>query len=115
MNLLEKLYDHLQTHEFLKLAKIEAVHRFYYDHCFDPYTLRPYNTNEFDIISNLHQTLHCENPDWRYNLKRKLIRYDAWEPTNALIIDAKSKNLFILDAKYEILEAANKANKQMVP
>ena len=36
--LTERFYLHLQKHETLQLAIVEAVHRFFYDNCFDTKT-----------------------------------------------------------------------------
>lgn len=86
---LSKLDKFMQGHELLQLAKIEAVHRYLFDHCFHEYTGKLLDTPEAKYIFDLYQTLHCEVPDWRYRLKKKLERYHGWEKTNALHKDSK--------------------------
>lgn len=86
---LNKLDKFLQGHELLQLAKIEAVHRYLFDNCFHEVTGKLLNTPEAKFIFNLYQTLHNENPDWRFKLKKKMERYHGWEKTNALHVDSK--------------------------
>jgi len=105
--------EFLKTHETFQLALIEAVHRYYYDKCFTSGKEGRFKDNdESKIISALHQTLHCANPNWRYRLKKKLERYDAWEDTTALIIDSKPKKFFSIDILANILTLSPQTQTQ---
>lgn len=76
----------LQKNEGVRLALTEAVHRFYNDYCFSPYTERPYEGEAYETISHLHDCLTAENPDWRSRLKHIADRYaDAGKATQAFV------------------------------
>lgn len=83
---LDDLIDYIRDNEIVNAAITEAVHRFYYDHCFSPYTERPYNTPDVKAISKIHDILSAKNAGWRFTIKKRFERYHGWEPTNALHI-----------------------------
>ncbi len=95
--------DFLKGHEFFQLALIEAVHRYYHDLCFSGgENSRPKDTELCRNFSDIQQNLTCLTPDWRYRLKKKLERYDAWEPTKALVKDAKPNTQLQISFDVEI-------------
>lgn len=83
----EDFKNYLWRNEMVRLAITEATHRFYYDQCFNPYFLRPFETNDVKRISKLHSILSTRYAGWRYKMKKKLERYHGWEDTTALNID----------------------------
>lgn len=69
------LIEYVENSETVKAAIAEAVHRFYFDYCFNPYTERPYEGEAFKTISDIHSTIWCEMPDWRQRLRNSVQRY----------------------------------------
>lgn len=86
---LDDLINFLKNDEIVNAAVTEAVHRFYNDHCFSPYTERPWNTPDVKAISKIHTILSCKNAGWRFIIKKRFERYHGWEATNALHISCK--------------------------
>lgn len=86
---LEDLIEYIRNSDIVNAAVTEAVHRFYNDHCFSPYTERPYETPDVKAISKIHDILSCKNAGWRLVIKKRFERYHGWEPTNALHITCK--------------------------
>lgn len=86
---LADLEQYIQESETVKAAVTEAVHRFYYDKCFSPYTERPYETLDVKAISKIHNIFSAKYAGWRHTIKKAFERYHGWEPTNALHIDCK--------------------------
>ena len=101
--LTERFYLHLQKHETLQLAIVEAVQRFFYDNCFDTKTGKMLDSDEARAISNLYQTLSCARPSWRHSLKKRMERYDGNAPTTALVKDAKPKEIARLQIDFKIM------------
>lgn len=93
--------DFLEQHETFQAAIIEAVHRYFYDHCFNPYTDKLANDKEAELFFDIHQTMHNLMPDWRLRLKKNTERYLAWEKTNALNIGGRPKRDLIIKLKQQ--------------
>ena len=105
--ILQGLNDYLSADETFQCALTEAVHRYYHDKCFtNGEGSRPKNTEEYTYISNLHQTLSCLHPNWRFKLKKRLERYHGWEDTTAIIRDAKPKE--IINTQVRLFQISNK-------
>lgn len=79
---LNHLLEYLNQDEGIKAAVVNAVHRFYYDYCFSPYTERPYNTEACRQISTIHTNLQLKNPMWRITLNKLgyMVNYNSCEP-----------------------------------
>lgn len=67
---LNHLLQYLSEDVGVKAAIVNAVHRFYYDYCFSPYTERPYDNDECKKISRIHTNLILANPMWRIELNK---------------------------------------------
>lgn len=106
--LLEAFIKHLQEYPLLQAAYTEAVHRFYFDTCFSPYSDRPYDTEECKLISNLLQTLSCQNAGWRHTLSKGIERYKGGEVTTALFIESKPKEIINLEITHKIVKQMRK-------
>lgn len=86
---LADLEAHILNDATVNAAITQAVHRFYYDKCFSPYTERPYDTSEVKVISKIMAILSTKNAGWRNRLRKTADRYHGWEPTNALSLACK--------------------------
>lgn len=81
---LDDLVEYIKNSDIVNAAVTEAVHRFYNDHCFSPYSERPWQTPDVKAISKIHDILSCKNAGWRFIIKKRFDRYHGWEPTKAL-------------------------------
>lgn len=95
------LNEFLNSHETFQLALIEGVHRYFYDNYFDVYTGKMFDADEAKYYFDLLQSMYCQRPGWRYELKKKLERYHGWEPTTAIYIEGKPKRDFQININIE--------------
>ncbi|SRR5712692_2208989 len=87
---ISELEQYIQESEIVKCAVTAAVHRFYYDRCFNPYTERPFDTPETKVINRIHNYLSCKYAGWRFKIRKHLERYSGGtEDTNALHTSCK--------------------------
>lgn len=92
----------MQKHEFLQLATIEAMHRFYHDQCFDPKTGKQLDTEEAMEIISVYRNMVCLRPSWRYLLKKKAERYFGTGMTISMEIECRPKGNMILVTEHSI-------------
>lgn len=86
-----KLEEYLESSEFIQLAILAAIHRYFYDECFDDknkwHQPRLKDDHETKRVNQIYHSLWCKYPDWRVRIKKHISRY--------LVNDAFVKSLEI--------------------
>ncbi len=97
------LLRYIGQSDTVRLAIIEATHRFYHDLAFNPYTERPYAGRAFEMISNIHSTQLQSNPSWRSEIKLLGERYANPEPATECYLFNRPETLLDITLKTSLV------------
>jgi hypothetical protein len=82
MDAIISLQEYVRKSELVQCAVVGAIHRYYYDECFDK---NGRFKDDAKWVSDIYKILWCKHPDWRQKIKDYMKRY--------MIEDATVKHL----------------------